>query len=465
MPVAIVTAPPGQHALARLSLEPPSRPRPHSAPAARPRQPGRAWCNAAGSCVPRAGQRGGGSPSRQSRPAAMPRRAHGGVAEARPAAATVLWTTLTQARPAFSQQLQPRPKLLRRSDASPGSRPPRGRRPRRPAGPTAPSARRTRPLAGPRRTPRRRFSSDRGSAARSYAIVTSTVPMPTLVPCDGGCSPSASPVISQRWLMRCSAPEAGRDDCVACIASPEMTSPRKNCSVAATSWAARLSGALSAAPSGSWTSDQATASIGSTLQGVGNQPVGAGRDLAQQVAVAGGRQRRRRGGQHVQVGDDRGRRGTGHRLLEPISGDRSPERRVAVHRGGRRDHHVRSPEASGRKLGQVVHRPRADRHRHGVVASEDVLKLQHPVEIGVQRRRRGSPAPHVDARPAQLRIDALPGDRPGGRVGHDHRPVAPRRRHGTCQQRRPARQLSGRAGACLTPPPAPAPRALGCWSR
>src|SRR5215218_5239577 len=50
-----------------------------------------------------------------------------------------------------------------------------------------------------------------------------TEPTPTLNPCDsGGRRSCPRPSISQRWLNWCSAPEAGREEAWACMASPDM---------------------------------------------------------------------------------------------------------------------------------------------------------------------------------------------------------------------------------------------------
>ena len=97
-------------------------------------------------------------------------------------------------------------------------------------------------------------------------------------------------------------------------------------------------------------------------QHVGEDPVGPGRDLAQQVAVAGCRHHLRCGGHHGQVGDAATRGRAAQRLLEPVQGDRGTESGVAVHGGRRTDHHVGSAEFPGGPFRDVVERAGANGH-------------------------------------------------------------------------------------------------------
>jgi hypothetical protein len=161
-------------------------------------------------------------------------------------------------------------------------------------------------------------------------------------------------------------------------------------------------------------------------EGVGDQPVGPGRDLAQQVAVAGRGHLGRGASQDLEVGHDGRRRRAGHGLLVAVSGDGRAEGGVAVHRGRRGHDQVRSPGLVGGPLDDVVEAAGADRHRDGVVAGEG---LAEPLDVvvggqdeGVRREQVGLPGgPPGRLQPPR---DLLARDPPGGRVGdHHHRPV------------------------------------------
>src|SRR5581483_3384555 len=118
---------------------------------------------------------------------------------------------------------------------------------------------------------------------------------------------------------------------------------------------------------------------------VGGDPVGPGRDLGGQVAVAGGGQCRRGGGEHVEVGQHGGRGGAVERLLQPVLGDRRAVGGVPVHGRGRGDGEVRPAEAVGDELGQVVDRAGPDGDRDGGPAlGEGGLQLLDVPVLGVQ---------------------------------------------------------------------------------
>ena len=90
-------------------------------------------------------------------------------------------------------------------------------------------------------------------------------PTPTLKPWDsGGCRSWPRPSISHRWLNWCSAPEAGREEAWACMASPDMTRPSTSRSSASWSPAASSPGRPTASRSGPCTSSQTWGSTGST---------------------------------------------------------------------------------------------------------------------------------------------------------------------------------------------------------
>ena len=82
------------------------------------------------------------------------------------------------------------------------------------------------------------------------------MPTPTFIPWDrGGSQSRPCPSISHVWENWCPAPEAGRDDCAACMASPDMMLPSARPSTAASSPAPMRSGSFRASRSGPWTSD------------------------------------------------------------------------------------------------------------------------------------------------------------------------------------------------------------------
>jgi hypothetical protein len=157
-------------------------------------------------------------------------------------------------------------------------------------------------------------------------------------------------------------------------------------------------------------------------EGVGDQPVGAGGDLAEEVAVPGRGHVGRGAGQDLEVGHDRPRRRAGHGLLVAVPGDGRPEGAVAVHRGRRGHAQVRPSGLGGGPLDEVVEAARADRHRDRVVAGERRPQPLHVVvggrDIGVGRE----PVGRLGAAAGRLQgpLDPLAGDPPGGGVGDHH---------------------------------------------
>ena len=103
------------------------------------------------------------------------------------------------------------------------------------------------------------------SSSRSYSAAMLTDPRPTLKPWlrRRGVTSMPRPSISHRWLNWCSGPDAGRDDCIICIASPDITRPSASWEMAPTSPTASRSGRASEGRSRAWTSSQTSGSIGS----------------------------------------------------------------------------------------------------------------------------------------------------------------------------------------------------------
>ena len=162
-------------------------------------------------------------------------------------------------------------------------------------------------------------------------------------------------------------------------------------------------------------------------QHVGKDPVGPGRDLAQQVAVTGGRHHLRRGGHHGQVGDAAARGRAAQRLFEPVEGDRGTESGVAVHGGRGADHQVGPAEFPGGPFRDVVERARADddgdriHRRQGIPQGLAVLVFR--VQLGFPREDVRIHELHP--RRIQGLGDPFPGQREGAFVRDHYRPCRP----------------------------------------
>jgi len=100
-------------------------------------------------------------------------------------------------------------------------------------------------------------------------------------------------------------------------------------------------------------------------RGVGQDPVGPGDALGEQVGVSRRVHPRRGEGDHVEVSQHGPGGGTAESLLGSPIGDRRPKGRIAVHRGRGRDRHVGPAQAMSGKFGQVVDRPGPNGHRGG----------------------------------------------------------------------------------------------------
>ena len=101
------------------------------------------------------------------------------------------------------------------------------------------------------------------SSSISRKAVEASVPIPTLKPCDTEAPLYFRCSMSHRWLNWCSAPEAGRLDCVACMAKPLNSSPSASCSTFSTLPACTPAGSDRASFSPSCTNPKAKSSIGS----------------------------------------------------------------------------------------------------------------------------------------------------------------------------------------------------------
>ena len=101
------------------------------------------------------------------------------------------------------------------------------------------------------------------SSSISIKAVEASVPMPTLKPCETDAPLYLRCSISQRWLNWCSAPDAGRLDCVACIAKPLSSKPSASCSTLATLPARTPAGSQRASFSPSCTTEKANSSSSS----------------------------------------------------------------------------------------------------------------------------------------------------------------------------------------------------------
>ena len=156
---------------------------------------------------------------------------------------------------------------------------------------------------------------------------------------------------------------------------------------------------------------------------IGDHPVGAGRNLGDQVGIP--RRRHRLGG----LGRDPrieghavGRR-TVERLLVALIGDRSAVGRITVHRGGRADAHVTTAATVRRQLRQVVDDARAHRHGNSVGLFQHVLQL---LDIRPLRERIVVTV-YVrfvlcDTGRVEIVLHGFAGQRIGDLVGHDNGP-------------------------------------------
>src|SRR5688572_22161488 len=80
--------------------------------------------------------------------------------------------------------------------------------------------------------------------------------------------------------------------------------------------------------------------------------------------------------------------GTGERLLQPVFLDRSAESRVAVHRGGCCDAHVRPLALVGGSLDDIVYGPRPYGYRDRIVLPQGAPQLLDVRVLSVKRRLR-----------------------------------------------------------------------------
>ena len=102
-------------------------------------------------------------------------------------------------------------------------------------------------------------------SATSYRAHSEIVPSPTFIPCESGGSQSRpSPSISHRWENWWPAPEAGREDWCACIATPDISKPSASRPIAPGLPAASCSGSAIESRNGSCTRCQTCSAIGST---------------------------------------------------------------------------------------------------------------------------------------------------------------------------------------------------------
>ena len=263
--------------------------------------------------------------------------------------------------------------------------------------------------------------------------------MPTQAPCDTGRPSTATSSISHRWANWWSLPLAGRELPCACMARPDITRPRISPS-RAPRVAARTPAGLPQPGREIVLHHGEGAGIERLLaQRVGQDPVGAGHQLADQVAVAPGGHDRRRRGDDVEVGHDRHGRGTGEGALEAAFAQRRARGGIAVHR--RRGRHADIGRAGqlGGVFHQVVDDARADRRsatpalRRSAAASSRAVSA-----LAFTRGFSLSTIGSAVARPAAASCCASPraGHGPGVVVGHDH--VARRRRRAAQHRRQQA---------------------------
>ena len=124
--------------------------------------------------------------------------------------------------------------------------------------------------------------------------------------------------------------------------------------------------------------------------GIRDNPIRAARDFAHQIGVSGGGHFGGRAAQHGDVRENRQRRGAFHRFLETVLRDGRAERRIAIHRRGRRNDHVAAAKLEHRPLDEIVNRPRPDRHRnHGSARLQRLAQGVNMAIFGMQRRRAG----------------------------------------------------------------------------
>src|SRR5215208_6618684 len=124
------------------------------------------------------------------------------------------------------------------------------------------------------------------------------------------------------------------------------------------------------------------------LQGVGDQPVGPRCHLAEEIRVPRGRHVPGGMLQDFQVSHHNPGSGAGQRLLQPVFLDRSAERRVAVHRRGGCEAHIRPLALVGGPLDYIVYGPRPYGHRYRAVLPHGVPQLLDVRVLGVKRRLR-----------------------------------------------------------------------------
>ena len=152
---------------------------------------------------------------------------------------------------------------------------------------------------------------------------------------------------------------------------------------------------------------------GLDAQCVGDQPVGTGRQLAGQIAVAPARHFLWCRRDHVEVGDHHLGRRTGNGVLEALDRQRRSGAGIAVHRRRRRHRHIGNAQLEGRVLDQIVDHARADRHRDAAAflhaGNQDLGVLDRPFQA---RRSREGLAGHREAllleNPGQPRPGRLP---------------------------------------------------------
>ena len=160
-------------------------------------------------------------------------------------------------------------------------------------------------------------------------------------------------------------------------------------------------------------------------EGVGDNPVRAGRDLGEEVRVSGRRHRGRRAAQHIGVGDQCERCGAGEGLFEAVHQHRRSERSVAVDRRRGRNAQITGARHFGTALDQIVDGAAADRDRN----RSGRARIHQGFDVAILRmeerfRREEVWFMGIESALQQEVLHALAGGFPGVAVGDDPGPAA-----------------------------------------
>ena len=119
---------------------------------------------------------------------------------------------------------------------------------------------------------------------------------------------------------------------------------------------------------------------------VGDDPLGTGRDLGDQVGIARGGELRRRSRGDVRVEHHPQRRRAIESLLVAVLGDRGSVGRIAVHRRRGSHDHIAAPVVVRAEFGQVVDNARSHCDGNGVGAGQHPVQLFDERPLGIKLR-------------------------------------------------------------------------------